>query len=119
MRSRGRRKGLAQHTMAWENRQRGGRYYYRTRWVAELGKPVKEYVGTGLGGQLAAEGDRIDRECREVAALREKQDRERLEALVSPVLELSEIAEILTRAHLLANGYRRYKREWRRLRESA
>ena len=107
--------------MAWENRDRGGRYYYRTRWVAELGRPVKEYVGSSasLGGQLAAEGNRIDRERREVAAFREKKERERLEALIGPVLELSEAAEVLARAHLLANGYHRHKREWRRLRESA
>ena len=107
--------------MAWENRQRGGRYYYRTRWVVELGRPVKEYVGSSasLGGQLAAEGDGIDRERRKVAAFREKQERERLEALIGSVLELSEAAEILTRAHLITNGYRRHKREWRRQRESA
>jgi hypothetical protein len=96
--------------VAWENRQRGEHYYYY-RSVREGERVRKEYVGSSasLGGQLAAEGNRIVRERRKVAALREKQERERLEALIAPVLELSEAAQVLTQAHLLANGYRRHK----------
>jgi hypothetical protein len=35
-------------------------------------------------------------------------------ALAAPVLEISEAAEILVRAHLIACGYHRHKGEWRR-----
>jgi predicted nucleic acid-binding protein len=47
---------------------------------------------------------------------REKMELERLEALAAPVLEISEAAEILVRAHLKACGYHRLKGEWRRAR---
>jgi hypothetical protein len=101
--------------VAWEERG-GGRYYYRTHWVN--GRPVKEYVGGGLAGRLASESDRIDRERREARALEEKREREKLEVLAAPVLELSEAAEILARVHLIVLGYRRYRGEWRRERST-
>ncbi len=102
--------------MGWEQRGRGaGSYYYRS--VREGTRVKKEYVGGGLSGWLAAEGDRIDRERREAQALNEKKDLERLQALASPVAELSEAAEVLVRAHLIAGGCHRHKGEWRRTRE--
>jgi hypothetical protein len=100
--------------MAWESRQRGGRYYYRSKWVD--GRPVKEYVGAGLSAQLSAESDRITREQREVEALREKQERERVGRSVAFLRELEEAAKILTTAHLIAAGYHKHNGEWRRLR---
>ncbi|MCA1729718.1 MAG: hypothetical protein LC751_10010 [Actinobacteria bacterium] len=77
----------------------------------------REYVGGGLAGKMAAEADRIERERRAVEAFRERQEREKLEALAAPVVELCKVVEILTRAHLVANGYRRYQGKWRRVRE--
>jgi hypothetical protein len=44
---------------------------------------------------------------------REKTELERLDALAASVPEISEAAEILVRAHLIACGYRRRKVEWR------
>ncbi len=78
---------------------------------------LKEYVGTGLIGELSAQADRIERERRGAEALKEKQEREQLDALAAPVTELSEAAEVLVRAHLIAAGCHRHKREWRRARE--
>jgi hypothetical protein len=101
--------------MAWERRQRGGYYYTRSFRVG--GRVFREYVGGGLSGQMAAEADRIERERREVEALKEKQEREKVDALAAPVLELCEAAEILVRAQLVAGGYRRYQGKWRRVRE--
>jgi hypothetical protein len=103
--------------MAWEERERGGPYYTRSR--REGGRVVREYVGGGLAGRLASESDHIERERREERALEEKRAREKLEALAAPVLELSEAAEILARAHLIAAGYHRHKGEWRLKRESS
>ena len=102
--------------MAWEGRKRGGSYYTRSRKVD--GRVLREYVGGGIGGQLTAEADRIEREMREAEALKAKREREKLEALAAPVLELSEAAEILARAHLIAAGFHRHKGEWRRERHT-
>lgn len=100
--------------MGWETRERGTRYYYRGRRDGD--RVLKEYVGAGLVGELAAQADRLGREKREVEALEEKQDLEQLHALSSPAGELSEAAEVLVRAHLIAAGCHRHKREWRRAR---
>ena len=100
--------------MAWEERG-GGRYYYRTQWVE--GRPVKEYVGGGLRGELAAEADRIERERREAEGARERRELKCLRELAAPLGELSEAAEALVRAELVAGGYHRHKGEWRRERK--
>ncbi len=80
------------------------------------GRVKRQYVGGGLSGQLAAEADRIEREQREVEALKAKQEQNKLEALAAPVMELCEATTILLRAHLVAWGYRRYQGKWRRAR---
>ena len=43
--------------MAWDS---SGRYYYRSRWVS--GRPVREYVGTGLLARLQADLDEAERQ---------------------------------------------------------
>jgi hypothetical protein len=104
--------------MAWETRQGQGRYYTRSH--REGGRVVREYVGSGPFAELVAEADAIAREEREAEReARRREERaelERLEALAAPVLELSEAAEILARAHLIAAGYHEHKGEWRRAR---
>jgi hypothetical protein len=98
--------------VGWESRERGGPYYTRSR--REGGRVVREYVGGGLLGRLASEADRIERERREAEKRRRRQELEHLRGLSAPVLELSEAAEVLTRAELIAAGYHRHKGEWRR-----
>jgi hypothetical protein len=102
--------------MAWEKRERGGLYYTRSRKVD--GRVVREYVGAGVLGELAALMDAEDRQRREeeMAAWREEQ--ERLEGLAGLVEELCEDVETIARSALLAAGFRRHKRgEWRRRRD--
>ena len=102
--------------MAWEKRERGGRYYTRSRRSPKDGRVVREYVGSGPLAEIAAEDDRAKRELAEAEREREKGELERMEALAAPVFELSEVAEILAHAHLVACGYHRHKGEYRRAR---
>lgn len=60
-----------------------------------------------------------ERERVEAEKGREQREREWLEALAVPVLELDAAAGGLARAHLDAGGFYRRKGEWRRMRESA
>jgi hypothetical protein len=99
----------------WEKRERGGLYYTRSRKVD--GRVVREYVGGGLLGQLAAQMDADKRRRREQEAAAWKAERERIQGLEAPVAQLCEAAEILARATLVAAGYRQHNRgEWRKQR---
>jgi crotonobetainyl-CoA:carnitine CoA-transferase CaiB-like acyl-CoA transferase len=102
--------------VAWERRKRGGRYYTRSRRSPKDGRVLREYVGSGPLAEIAAEEDHTKRELAEAERKREKTELERLEALAAPVNELSEAAEILAHAHLIAAGYHRHKGEYRRAR---
>jgi hypothetical protein len=96
--------------MAWEARKEG-RYYYQKRRVS--GRVVSFYVGAGLSGQIAAEADQARRQ-REQAA---RDDLRESDALDSILDDLIEATDILTDATLIAAGFHRHKREWRRRRD--
>jgi hypothetical protein len=103
--------------MGWEKRERGGLYYTRSRKVN--GQVLREYVGGGELGALAAKSDALERLQREEEVQALRKECLRMEALEAPLEELCTAAEILSRATLLAAGYRRHKRgEWRRKREA-
>ena len=78
---------------------------------------VREYVGGGALGELAARKDAEEREHREAEGTRRRAEVQRLEELAAPLVELCEVAEILAQAHLIAGGCYRHKGEWRRRRE--
>ena len=108
--------GNTTELMAWEKRDRGGLYYTRSRKVN--GKVLREYVGGGALGEIAALKDKYERRRREEDAAFFKEEREQLEALSAPIDELCEAAETIARAVLLAAGFRRHNRsEWRRQRD--
>jgi hypothetical protein len=102
--------------VAWERRERGGRYYTRSRRSPKDGRVVREYVGSGPLAGIVAEADRERRELEEARRERENEELGRLKSLAAPVFELSEAAEILAHAHLVAAGYHRRKGEYRRAR---
>jgi hypothetical protein len=100
----------------WERRERGGLYYTRSRKVN--GKTVREYVGGGILGELAARLDAEERRRREEEQARRREERERLDALAAPVVELCKAAEVIACAALIVSGYHRHNRgEWRKRRE--
>ena len=102
--------------MGWESRQRGGLYYTRSR--KENGRVVREYVGSGVLGQIAALEDEYERRSREEQAAYERELMEELNALDASVEELSDASDLLVRTALIVSGYRQHNRgEWRLRRE--
>ena len=99
----------------WERRERGGLYYTRSR--KEGGRVVREYVGGGVLGELAARMDAEERRRRKEEATVWREEHERLEGLAGLLDELCEDVETVTRAALIVAGFRRHKRgEWRKSR---
>jgi hypothetical protein len=97
--------------MGWDQQ---GRYYTRSRRVN--GRVVREYVGGGELGRLAAELDMILRGGRRLAAaqrLRLRGREDRAQALLD---EVARGAALLAEAALLAAGYHQHKGQWRRRR---
>jgi hypothetical protein len=100
----------------WERRERGGLYFTRSKKVG--GRVIREYVGVGILGELAARIDAEERRRREEEQARRREERERLDALVAPIEELCDAAEVIARAALIASGYHQHHRgEWRKRRE--
>jgi hypothetical protein len=101
--------------MAWE--KRGGKlYYYRS--IRDGEQIRKEYVGSGEIAEVLARGDELIRHKQAEVRDREREEVERFEALAAPVVELSDISEVLVRAYLVAGGFHRHKGEWRRERNT-
>ena len=101
--------------MAWETRNDRGRYYTRSR--REGGRVVREYVGCGHKGELAAAADaarRAEREAERAAILSE---RERAQAIDAELASLHRTVDLLARGALLAAGFERHKRQWRKRRD--
>jgi hypothetical protein len=106
--------------MAWETRQRGGRYYCRTR--REGGRRIREYVGRGIVGELAARMDAEQRAQRAEAVARRRearrQEAESARALGALLADLDAVATTLLVATLTTAGYHRQNRgPWRKRRE--
>ena len=100
--------------MGWETRQRG-RYYTRSKKVH--GRVIREYVGTGLVGELAAAADARARAERQAQQAAWRAECERIELAIAPLEEFYDVVETLARASLLLAGYHRHHRgEWRRKR---
>ena len=99
--------------MALEKRD-GNLYYYQS--VRDGEKVRKVYWGSGELARIAHEREIMDRSARQHERRESAKELERLEALAAPVLELCEVAEILTHAHLIASGHRRYQGHWRKRR---
>ena len=98
--------------MSWE--QRGSqRYYYRSRKIA--GRVVKEYVGGGLAGMLAAREDETHRRKQEAERVASQRDRDAFEAAAAAHEAFTWATDALMSTALLAAGYHRHDRgHWRK-----
>ena len=97
--------------MAWDR----GRYYTRSRRIS--GRVVREYVGAGRVGELAAQMDALERERRETERAVRRATRAELEARDAPLNELNDLADLLAHAALVVAGFHRHNRgEWRKRR---
>jgi hypothetical protein len=102
--------------MPWEQVGRR-RYYYRNQWIA--GRPARRYVGTGPVAELAAAVDDLRRLEHALAARQRQAEQARIREAGTPLLRLCGLTDLLTRAALVAAGYRQHDRgEWRRRREA-
>jgi hypothetical protein len=80
---------------------------------------VREYVGTGLSGQLAAQTDATEREQRRVEYARAAEVRLEAERHDEDLEAVDRLADLLVRAALVAAGFHQHHRgEWRKKRES-
>lgn len=99
--------------MGWD---KDGRYYTRSR--RKNGRVVREHIGGGKLGELAARLDAIDREKRAVERAAARAERQEIDALDAPLNELDELADLLVRAALLAAGFHQHHRgNWRKRRD--
>jgi len=93
--------------MAWETGPRGQRYYTRSRRIG--GRVVREYVGGGVLGELAAAED-AERRAR---LGRDRAERERMEEDDALVEGFCDTTDAIVRAACLAAGYVDHRGEWR------
>jgi hypothetical protein len=101
--------------MSWETRRGHGRYYTRSRKVN--GRITREYVGTGLVAELAAQHDAEARAQQLAERKRLQHEAVRWASTAAPLTELSRLLDGLTAAALIAAGYHQHHRGvWRKRR---
>ena len=99
--------------MGWEARG-NGRYYFRYRKVD--GRVTRQYLGAGGVAELAAAADALRRADRRAAMEGRRAEEASWREALAPLLELSRVADLMARAALLAGGYHRHARTWRKRR---
>jgi hypothetical protein len=99
--------------MGWETRGRHRRY---TRSIRRGRRVVRQYVGTGPIGELAAEADALARTVRARQAAARLGERTRWREAKAQVLELERLSDLFVQAALLCAGYHRHGGQWRRSR---
>jgi hypothetical protein len=101
--------------MGWDFHRGGRKYYTRSRRVQ--GRVVRQYLGRGEVGELAAAADACRRAQSRRQAEEQRVARARWQAADQLLRELVGGVALLVRAALLVAGYRQHARgEWRRRR---
>ncbi len=103
--------GKALH-MSWEVRG-GKKYYTRSRRIR--GRVVREYIGGGIVGELAAEADAAAREKRQQELKRDRELERQSQEFDRGIEGFDSAADNLARAILIVAGNHQHNRgEWRR-----
>jgi hypothetical protein len=101
--------------MAWETRKGRGRYYCRSKRVN--GKVVREYFGKGWTALSVSALDELLRAKRAAASQSRREEKTELHELDAELRAISDAADLLAEAALLAAGFHQHHRgEWRRRR---
>lgn len=99
--------------MAWEHRAGCGPYYYKPTW--RDGRPHREYYGSGLVGQLAAELDDVERAERSARLKARRAEAARLEEADRPIRPHQSALGLVLEAGMAAAGFHRHARgQWRK-----
>jgi hypothetical protein len=98
--------------MGWDK----GRYY--TRSVKINGRVIRQYIGGGLLGALAARMDAADRRKRRRALADQRRPKADLGELDDELRTLARLTDLAAHVALLAAGYHQHHRgEWRKRRD--
>ena len=100
--------------MGWERRGNNLYYYHKYR---EDGRVVSEYVGNNGLGKLWIASYVLAQAYKEINRKAQQQERAEMKALDQIISEAQEPILTLTRACLLAAGYRTHKGQWRKRRK--
>jgi hypothetical protein len=98
--------------MGWEWRGKC-RYYYRNG--QRNGRPERTYFGNGLVGQFAADIDRQEEAKETARGELARHEQKHLEDADMPVIRMSDAVDLVVKATLLSQGFRRHDRgQWRK-----
>jgi hypothetical protein len=97
--------------MGWENRERGGSYYYRKEREGSRVRSV--YVGSGIVAQLSALMDEQEREKKHTERRALRREIEKQDAIDARIDAVCDLTEKLVTAALIASGFHQHKRQWR------
>jgi hypothetical protein len=97
-----------------DRKQRGGKYYYRSRRIN--GRSVKVYLGCGAAAHLAARLDERERQDRRTEREAFLTEQVRLAAADLAFADARVLADLLVLATFILSGFHFHRDEWRRRR---
>ena len=97
--------------MPWGTKN--GRRYYTRRWKA-FGRVVRVHIGTGIKGEMAAAADAARRAVEKGQKQALNDEMARWQENQTPLTQLTQVTDFLTRTALVMSGLFKHGGEWRR-----